>query len=111
MGMRTNKMLGGTNMLTFKQAHEIAVTYVSSLTDGDGSFAILDSATIIRPYGWVFFYQSSLYVETKEPTAMLAGNAPFIVNATTGEVIVTGTAQPAEYYLAQYEASLDARTA
>ena len=92
-------------MITVKQARGIADAYVSSIANGSEPLEIIDSATISRPYGWMFFYQSSRYLETNDPTAMLAGNAPFIVNAATGSITVTGTAQSTEYYLSQYEAS------
>jgi hypothetical protein len=34
----------------------------------------------------------------------LAGNTPFIENRYTGELIETGTANPIEEYIAEYEA-------
>lgn len=67
---------------------------------------ILEHVTLDKPYGWVFFYQSRSYVLTGDPSQMLAGNAPVIFNRVSGEYHVTGTAQPIEYYLARYEATL-----
>jgi len=63
--------------------------------------------TIERPFGWVFFYTSRLYRETGEARYALAGNAPFIVNRRSGEVVITGTARPVEQYIAEYEARFD----
>jgi hypothetical protein len=37
----------------------------------------------------------------------LVGNAPLIVNRLTGDVIVTGTAEPIDIYISRYEASLN----
>ena len=67
---------------------------------------ILESKTIERGWGWVFFYQSKAYVETGDFRNMLAGNAPIIVNRYTSELSHTGTAHEIEYYINQYEASL-----
>ena len=66
---------------------------------------IIDDATIERPFGWVFFYQSKRYLESGEFEFCLAGNAPLIVDRRTGEVHVTGTARPIETYIAAYESS------
>ena len=65
--------------------------------------AIIDSETIEKEYGWVFFYQTKDYLETGNIEDTLVGNAPFIVNKYTGEVAETGTAYPVEYYIAEYE--------
>jgi len=46
--------------------------------------------------GWIVYYGAA------EPDAMLAGNAPFIVDSQTGDVHATGTARPIEEYIANY---------
>ena len=92
-------------MLTQEEARAIALTRISAICGGD-SCALIDSKTLERPYGWVFFYQSRRYLETGDPSEALAGNAPLIVNRQTGQVIETGTAHSVHYYLTQYEAAL-----
>ena len=67
---------------------------------------ILDENTIEKVWGWIFFYQSSLYLESKDISDALAGNAPLIVNKNTGEVIETGTAYPLEQYVQEYEVKI-----
>jgi hypothetical protein len=67
---------------------------------------ILEKKTICRDWGWVFFYQSKGYIETGDFRYMLGGNAPIIVNKHSGEIVHTGTAQPTEYYINEYEATL-----
>ena len=69
-------------------------------------FVVVDKFTREFPWGWVFFYNSRQFTETQDPLDALGGNAPFIVNRTTGEVRVTGTAHPIEHYIREYEASL-----
>lgn len=94
-------------MLTRSQARELVQSQLSFETDGRGcEVVIIDSATLERSFGWVFFYQSKEYLLTGESSWQLAGNAPLIVNRHTGEVIATGTAAPTEEYISHYEASL-----
>jgi hypothetical protein len=71
-----------------------------------GPVEIVDDFTIERSWGWVFFYQSSEHLRTGSISAALAGNAPYMVNRHTGEVIVTGTAWPTQKYIDDYESRL-----
>ena len=64
---------------------------------------ILDEETIEKEFGWVFFYQSSRYLESGNAIDMLFGNAPIIVNKHDGTIQVAGIAQPIEEYLRDYE--------
>ena len=93
-------------MLALEQARQIAAQEIAKAVGDPDIFGIIDSATIARPYGWVFFYQSRSYLESGNELEMLAGNAPLIVNRFTGSVTVTGTAHPIGYYLAEYESQL-----
>ena len=94
-------------MLTVSQAKNLVEARLSALADEtECELVVVDSATLERTFGWVFFFQSRLYLETGEFMHCLVGNAPLIVNRFTGEIVPTGTAHPTEYYLAEYEASL-----
>ncbi|MGY3265589.1 YrhB domain-containing protein [Lysobacter sp. HA35] len=94
-------------MITAAQARSIVSAHLAGFADASQcEMAILDSATIEKSFGWVFFYQSRQYLETGEFAHRLAGNAPLIVNRNTGDIRTTGNAFPIEHYLAQYEASL-----
>ena len=94
-------------MLTRDQAKNIVENRLSAAHEAaEPEVVIVDSATIERSFGWAFFYESRLYLQTGEFMHRLVGNAPIIVNRYTGEVVSTGTAHPTEYYLEQYEASL-----
>ncbi len=58
-----------------------------------------------EPFGddiWIYYYQSAEYVRTGDFNTMLVGNAPFLVDVTTGEVFVTGTVELPEEYVAAY---------
>ena len=95
-------------MWTYDKALAIARVYVDNATDGRG--VVLEDETLDRPYGWVFFYQDRQYLETADIRHACAGNAPIIFNCLSGEYHVTGTAQPLEHYLREYEATLPAVT-
>lgn len=91
-------------MWTHDKARVVVDAYVQAVTDGTG--AIVDEATLDKPYGWVFFYQSQRFIETRDPHEAFGGNAPLIFNRVKGEYRVTGTAHPVERYLNEYEAEL-----
>jgi Immunity protein 35 len=74
--------------------------------DDPTDLVIIDDSTIEKEWGWVFFYTSERYLKTRDFRYALAGNAPYIVNRHTGEIHVTGTAQPVEHYIAEYERRL-----
>jgi hypothetical protein len=63
---------------------------------------IIQDATIEKPFGWVFFYNSREFLETGDLSFALTGNAPIIVDKFTGLITETGTAYPIEYYIENY---------
>ena len=67
------------------------------------SFVILTEYTIERPTCFVFFYESSRYLETGAFEDRLAGNAPILVDRRTGELHFLGTAEPVEFYIKEFE--------
>jgi hypothetical protein len=67
---------------------------------------VMDEHTIEKEWGWVFFYESSDYLKTGDFSDQLVGNAPFIVNKATGELVETGTALPIEDYIKEYESQI-----
>ncbi|WP_415891504.1 YrhB domain-containing protein [Neptuniibacter sp. PT8_73] len=92
-----------------KQEAQSLVEETLAVSKGEGnliSCMIIPEETIEKPWGWVFYYQSKEYVETRDFRHMLAGNAPIIVNRITGELWHTGTAFDIEHYIKEYEAKL-----
>jgi hypothetical protein len=90
--------------MDFKKAAALATAWVEILCEGEAR--IVRGATIAKPYGWIFFYQSKEFLDNGTASAQLVGNAPIIVNRNTHELRVTGTARPLQYYLEEYEKSL-----
>lgn len=92
-------------MLTRKDA-EAAVQSRLDENDIDGGATVVIEATQEHDWGWVFFYESRQYLKSREPKDAFVGNAPFIVNRHTSEIVETGTAYPVEHYVQEYERRL-----
>lgn len=95
-------------MITKQAARELVYEKVGGTSPNlpeDDEIIILDEATIEKPWGWVFFYTSRKWFETKDIKYAIAGNAPIIVEKDTGKLITTGTAHSIEYYIQNYEES------
>lgn len=74
-------------MITYEQAHKIAADYLRRDCEREGiELAIVEEATIEKPYGWIFWYQSKKYVETRQVMAAIIGTPPFIVEKEDGEI-------------------------
>jgi hypothetical protein len=90
--------------MDFDKAAALATAWVDLVCDGQAR--IVREATIAKPYGWIFFYQSKEFLDDGTPSTQLAGNAPIIVDRNNLELRVTGTAKPLEHYLKEYEETL-----
>jgi hypothetical protein len=74
-------------MLTFEEARTIAAKFIHALErNQNDSFEIVDSATRAESFGWVFFWNSQRYIETKDWHFQLFGNVPVVVLRETGHV-------------------------
>jgi len=90
--------------MTKDEARAIALTYVQDVSvEADFEAVLLDSMTMERSFGWVFFYDSKKHVETGDFQYAVAGNAPIVVTRFDGAIHVTGTALPLETYLERFE--------
>lgn len=91
-----------------KEAQKLVETELAQSLGSQENFGVvvLENETIEHEWGWVFFYQSKEYLKTGDFRHALAGNAPYIVNRKNGQIRVTGTAHPIEYYIQEYEQSL-----
>lgn len=85
-----------------KRANEFG-SALPNYTNPEMDLTILDELTIERPFGWVFFYADLRYVETGEFRNMLGGNAPFIIDRASGEIVPTGTSHHIDHYVVYYE--------
>jgi len=97
-------------MLTRDQARELVVGMACvrpQWLHPEDDLVVLDEVTIEKPWGWVFFYGSRKWRETKDAKYAIAGNAPLLVEKHSGRVIPLGTARRAEYYIERYEQTRD----
>jgi len=61
---------------------------------------VIDKSNTIKfEKGFVFFYQSREYMETKNPRNMAGGNAPLIYDIPSNSIHVTGTRLPINIYI------------
>ena len=94
-------------MIDLDRARDIAEKYVAGksaqLPYPHNDLIILDQRTIEKPYGWVFFYTSKSWFETRDAKFAIAGNGPFLVKQENGEIQQFGTAHPVEWWIDEYE--------
>lgn len=93
-------------MIDYEEAsahvEDVPTRWPGAQETGD-SLVILHERTLEKPWGWVFFYTSKQFQETRDFRFALAGNAPYIVERETGRLIETGTAMSLDEYIANYE--------
>ena len=85
-------------MITFDEALRKANEYLSN-----SEFPVVITSQGRFSEGWFFCFQSKEYIETGDSSALLAGNAPFIIDKDSGELHELGTVQPLKEYLHDYE--------
>ena len=88
--------------ITKEQAAEVARKLVANLKPGT-EFVILDDKTVEKDFGWVFFYTTKRYVETKDRKYLLPGNAPLVVDRKDGSTHFLSTSAPPARAIDEYE--------
>jgi hypothetical protein len=90
--------------MTREEANAVASNYVAAMEKRSGvALIIVDELTMERDFGWVYFYNSKLFIETGDPAYAGGGNAPIIIDRVSGQLHETGTARATEYYIAEFE--------
>jgi hypothetical protein len=69
----------------------------------EGGLGLIEDATVRKPYGWVFFYQSRRYLASGDIFDSVVGNSPIVILAADGEMIELGTALHPSESLANLE--------
>jgi hypothetical protein len=86
------------------EARRVALEHLKSLqTQESSELVLLENQTTEHDFGWVFFYNTARFTETRDPLSGLAGNASLVVTRADGRLHVTGTAFPLEHYLANFK--------
>lgn len=94
--------------MTEADARKIVRAFIDTLERySQGGLEIVDSATIEKPYGWIYFYNSRRFLETRDMIHGIAGNGPLVVLAASGEVVTLGTARRSEDAIREFERARD----
>jgi len=101
-GLSMGFMKIGGMVISIEQAQDLVRSVV--VKESGRQITIVEGSTIERPFGWIFFYNSTSYLVGNDGSARLVGNAPIIVNKHSGTLSRTGTSFRAEQYAEAYEA-------
>ena len=88
-------------MINRKKAIQVAEEYLKKEST-EYDLVLLHEHTMEFALGWVFFYQTKEYAETRDITKMVAENAPILIDKNDGSLHITGTASPVEKYIRDY---------
>jgi hypothetical protein len=88
--------------VTKQQATEIARKIIDNLKPGT-DFVILEDKTVEKEFGWVFFYTTKKYFETKDKKYLMPGNSPLVVNRKDGSTTFLSTSVPPPKAIEEYE--------
>lgn len=69
---------------------------------------IFDDGTIIKEWGWVFFYNNEKYYHTRDPRDAHIGAGPLFFNRTTGEIRQFGSGCNINIEIYDYEMEIEA---
>lgn len=94
-------------MLTKTEALKIVSKKLRQMSTSTDPFIVAEESTIEKPFGWVFFYNSKKFLDTRISQYRLAGNGPVIVNKTSGTVEFHESDKPPEDLINEYERKLD----
>ena len=90
-------------MISREKARELAMAKIrSTWSVRDDEPVIADELTKEADFGWVFFYNSKRYRETKKASFALAGNGPVVVDRVSGAVTLLGSAGGVDHQLSEY---------
>ncbi|SFJ69974.1 ribosomal protein L7/L12 [Jannaschia pohangensis] len=87
-------------MITIDAAREIAKRHVQSLGE---DLMLFDKPITFGDYGWVFSFQSKVFIETNDIRDALVGNAPILVDSDKGQIFTLGTAYEVSKYINIYQ--------
>ena len=91
-------------MTTYLEARRIALKhYETTYASIEGGIVLLEDKTIETSYGWVFFCNTRVFLETRKLRTALLSNAPVLVEAKNGQVHSLGTSRSIEKTLQDFE--------
>jgi hypothetical protein len=88
--------------ITKARASEIAQKYVAGISE-KYDFVILENRTVERPFGWVFFYTTRQYAQSRDPKYLVPDCAPLVVLRASGSIDRLATSVPPARAIDIYE--------
>lgn len=88
--------------MTIDEARAVAGRYVDELSRELSMELVIVEVAEKEP-GWVFFYNTRAFAESRDPLMSLVGNAPLLVRKKDGSLVVLGTGRPVDDYIADME--------
>jgi hypothetical protein len=88
--------------ISLARALEIAKREISE-SSNQHDFVLQEDRTVERRFGWVFFYTTRKYLETRDPQDLVPGNAPLVVLREDGSVAHLATSIPPERAIEIFE--------
>lgn len=70
---------------------------------GPDALVLLREHTIEKPYGWILFFNTRVYVETGNELESLGGNGPIVFERNGGHIHQLGSARDPEQEIADFE--------
>lgn len=87
--------------LTQERARDLALSEA-----GRGSldfrFSIVDEKTVVKPYGWIFYYAAEAMAMPDAVRHPIPGTGPIVVTKE-GEVVMLGSSRPPADLIADFE--------
>ena len=88
--------------MTFGEARALVGEWLQASSERSGiKLALGEAATRVEEWGWVFFYNSVAYLETRSSSDALAGNGPLVVERVSGALHELTTARPIDEQLTE----------
>ena len=66
-------------MLTIDEAKALVIKDLSTMSRPDMELVVVDKHTVVKPYGWVFFFDAREYLESDGQRGGIFGNGPIVV--------------------------------
>ncbi len=93
-------------MISETDAMALVTAALSEKDIPEDSLVIDEEATIDTDFGWIFFYNSKKFLETKDFQNRVAGNGPIFVNRRDATIKFCGSGTPLDVLLSEYKKTL-----
>jgi|1185.fasta_scaffold257390_2 hypothetical protein len=96
-------------MITKDEAERIAGDFLTREfpTTDEVKLVIDDSATVEKPYGWVFIPTTARYLQTGDFDDQFIGAGPLLVQREDGKLVEFSSMYSTAMVVAEYEAGLE----